>query len=358
MNPVTNQSHTWREILSQSQTWQSTLAAFSGAQDALGAFLRPSRWDEILVAGCGSTHYLAQTAAMILSQRTGTRAHALPASELWLYPAVLPSKPTMLVAVSRSGTTTETLRAVDRFRENNGGPVLVVTCYPESTLAKLGDFVLAAPDAQEVSVAQTRSFTSMLVLVQALAATLANDAGLLQRLDRLPLSLRDNEVRWQELPRRLGEDANTEQLFFLGGGPFYGLANEAMLKTKEVSLSKAEAYHPMEFRHGPMSMVDEHALVVGFVSDTGQAEDLQVLSEMQGLGARVLAFVEDVSAVSGWKPDHLVELHSGLTEWERGPLLLPFVQRMACHRAQSKGLNPDQPHNLTAVVELPSYEST
>jgi glucosamine--fructose-6-phosphate aminotransferase (isomerizing) len=125
-----------------------------------------------------------------------------------------------------------------------------------------------------------------------------------------------------------------------------------MLKTKEMSLSYAEAYYPLEFRHGPMSMVNGHTLVVGFLSDTALMEELRVLEDMHGLGARTLALVEDGSAFADWQPDHVVELRSGLDEWERGPLYLPVLQRLAHHRAVAKGLDPDRPTNLKAVVEL------
>ena len=125
-----------------------------------------------------------------------------------------------------------------------------------------------------------------------------------------------------------------------------------MLKTKGMSLSYAEAYHPLEFRYGPMSMVDEHTLVVGFLSDSGVAAEFRVLEDMQGLGGRILGLIEDASAFSGWRADHVIELRSGLDEWERGPLYLPLLQRLAYNRAIAKGLNPDRPNNLEAVVEL------
>jgi glucosamine--fructose-6-phosphate aminotransferase (isomerizing) len=73
---------------------------------------------------------------------------------------------------------------------------------------------------------------------------------------------------------------------------------------------------------------------------------------MQGLGARTLALVEDASVFTDWQADHVIELHSGLDEWERGLLYLPVLQRMAYYRAMAKGLDPDRPNNLTAVVEL------
>jgi len=351
-------SHTWREITSQPVVWRATLEAFAATQASLREFLAGRAFEGVTVIGCGSTHYLAQTAAVILNHYTGIPARAFPSSELWLFPGPhrrgtggAGSDGTLLLAVSRSGATTETLRAVERFREVNGGPVLAVTCYPESPLARQADFALVASDAQEHSVAQTRSFTSMLLLTQALSATLAqgNVEGV---LDRLPDGLEDLVDRLGDLPRQLGADLDIARIFFLGGGPLYGLANEAMLKTKEMTLSYAEAYYPLEFRHGPMSMVDEHTLVVGFLSDTGLAVELRVLEDMQGLGARTLALAEDATAFSGWQADHVVELRSGLDEWERGPLYLPVAQRMAYHRAVAKGLNPDRPNNLEAVVEL------
>jgi glucosamine--fructose-6-phosphate aminotransferase (isomerizing) len=241
---------------------------------------------------------------------------------------------------------------MERFRKAVGGPILTITCYPESPLAQQADLALATPHAQEQSIAQTRSFTSMLLLALALTAAIKQDEAMLAHLGRLPRLLDDLTGRLGDLPRLLGADLAINRIFFLGAGPLYGLANEAMLKTKEMSLSYAEAYHPLEFRHGPMSMVNERTLVVGFLSDTGQPEQMQVLKDMEKLGARTLALVEDGSAFANWRADHVVELRSGLEEWARSPLYLPLAQRMAYHRAVAKGLNPDRPNNLTAVVEL------
>ncbi len=349
---MAKESHTWQEILSQPQTWQATLDAFAVGKTALEEFAGQADVDQILVVGCGSTYYLSQTAAATLTHCSGIPARALPSSELWLFPGTVSPNPTLLLAVSRSGTTTETLRALERFREAGGGLAIAVTCYPESPLSRQADFALVTPAGQEQSIAQTRSFTSMLLLIQALAATLAGDEGMLERLNRLPDALEDLVVRLGDLPQRLGADQEIERFFFLGGGPLYGLANEAMLKAKEMSLSHAEAYHPLEFRHGPMSMANERALVVVFLSDAGLGEELRVLEEMAGLGARTLALVEDGSVFSDWRSHDVVELRSGLNEWERGPLYLPVIQRVAYHRAVVKGLNPDRPNNLKAVVEL------
>jgi glucosamine--fructose-6-phosphate aminotransferase (isomerizing) len=302
--------------------------------------------------GCGSTYYLSQAAAVTLTRRAGRLAQAYPSSELWLLNPALPAAYVLLVPISRSGATSETLFALERLQRGGAGPALAITCSPESPLARRADLALVAADAQEQSVAQTRSFTSMLLLSQCLAAVLAVDPAMLGRLGRLPSALAALVERAGDLPRRLGADLALERLFFLGGGPLYGIACEAMLKTKEMSLSWAEAYHPLEFRHGPMSMVNARTLVVGLLSDAGLEQEIEVLADMQALGARVLALVDDAALLGDWRPDFLVELGSGLDQYERMPLYLPVLQRLAYHRAVAKGLNPDRPTHLTAVVEL------
>lgn len=345
--------HTWEEIRSQPETWLTTLTAFADQRAELEGFLAKNTFDRVLTIGCGSTHYLAQSAATMISRRSGIPSTALPSSEVWLSPEAIPAGNTLLVAISRSGTTTETLRATQRFREVNGGPVLAVSCYPESALVETADYALLATAAQEQSIAQTRSFTSMAVLVQALTGVLSENDALIASLADLPAALATLTERFADTPSRLGSDLELERFYFLGGGVLYGLASEAMLKMKEMTLTHAEAYHPLEFRHGPMSMVNHQTLVIGLIAEPGAAETVRVLKDMQALGARVLALAEDRSVCRELADTaDVIELCSGLGETARIPLYLPPLQHLAYHRAVAKGFDPDHPHNLTAVVSL------
>jgi glucosamine--fructose-6-phosphate aminotransferase (isomerizing) len=283
----------------------------------------------------------------------GLSAWGFPASEIIYFSGSLPIEQANLLTISRSGSTTETLWAVEHFRKvTPSGKVLTVTTQPKSRLASSADYVLSAEAAQERSVAQTRSFTSMLLLSQCLAGILAGDDALVDRLQRLPAALDSLIDRYAPLARDLGEDDSLDRFFFLGGGANYGLACEAMLKTKEMTRSWAEAFHPLEFRHGPMSVVDNQSLVVCLVSDSEQEAELRVVRDMQKLGARILVLVEDPSRADCSNIEYVVELKSGLKDWERGALYLPFIHWMDYYRTLAKGLNPDQPSNLTAVVEL------
>jgi glucosamine--fructose-6-phosphate aminotransferase (isomerizing) len=191
----------------------------------------------------------------------------------------------------------------------------------------------------------------MLVVVQAMAALLNGheDLGALALLGENAALILNN---YSELARTLGMDQRIERFFFLGSGPLYGIACEAMLKMKEMSLSYSEAYHVLEFRHGPMSMVNDRALVVGLLSDEAYAQEAAVLREMRGRGAQILAMgVHDNRAE--WDSDvHVVNLDSVLPRWARPVTYLPVLQLMAYYRALANGQDPDRPANLTFVISL------
>lgn len=349
---MANGIYTRNEIGQQSKAWAVTLAGFSEQKMTLAESLAGTVKHAWLVTGCGSTYYVSLSAAALL-RRFGIVAWSHPASEIVYFGEMLPHGDVNLLTISRSGTTTETQWAVDRFRKSYPhGKVVSITTQPESPLAKASDLVLSADAAQEKSVAQTRSFTSMFILSQCLAGLLGGDLGLADRLEKLPPSLDRLIEHNGSLARQLGEDVSLQRFFFLGAGPNYGLACEAMLKTKEMTRSWAEAFHPLEFRHGPMSVVDDHSLVICLVSDSEQEAEVRVVRDMKKLGARILALTEDVSRTDWNGIDYVVELQSGLNEWERGALYLPFIHWMDYYRTLAKGLDPDLPTNLTAVVEL------
>ena len=295
------------------------------------------------MTGCGSTYYRALAAAALLQDLTGVRARALPASEIWLYPgsAYRGGAKTLLLAVSRSGTTTETVRAVEGFRARGNGAVITLTCYPESTLAGLGDLNLVLTAGQEKSVAQTRAFSTPYL------ATVFRAHGWAQKsptaLHELPDACAYLLGNYSPLARSLGGDLALDRFYFLGSGPCYGLACEVSLEMKEITLSHSEPCHIMELRHRPHSMVTDTTLVVGLVSERNGSSEQMVLREMKARGARVLSLGETDADVS---------LASDVSEPLRDVLCLPVLQLLAFRRSLAKGLEPDSPHNLEAVVML------
>ena len=342
---------TYGEIIDQPQAWQATLDEIQSKASQLQELIRAHKITDVLFTGCGSPYYLALMAAAMCRSLTGLRSEAHPSSSVWLFPEMTVHKGgnTLIIAISRSGETTEILKAVEQAHAITGGNSIAVTCYPESTLVGATTFSMIAQNAQEIGLAQTRSFTSMLIATQAIIFALA-DRPLSSRFLELPALGRALIDRYRYLAQQIGQDTSLNQFFFLGSEPYYGLACEAMLKMKEMTLSTAEPYHFMEFRHGPMAMINSGTLIVGLISEAALSHEIAVLSEMRERGARVLAITPiplDASVA-----DYQVVLPDGLTDMERAPLYLPALHVLDYCRTLLKGLNPDKPHSLNAVVNL------
>lgn len=337
--------HTLHEIQTQPGAWQEALAVVTQQAEALQRLWAAANYEQLIFTGCGSTYYLSLAGAALAQELTGRAARAVPGGELVMYPAnayVVQSR-TLLVAVSRSGETSETLQAVKQFRQNQPGAVITITNYPDRPLAKQGDVNLIIPAGQEQSIAQTRSFASMYVAVTGLAALLAHRQDLLQAMQRLPELGQRLIARYAGLAQAQGGNLELDRFYFLGSGPRYGLACEANLKMKEMSLTHSEPFHFLEFRHGPISMAGPGALVIGLLSEAKRGYEAAVLQDVQRLGGQILTLGES---------DTDITFESGVPEMVRNVLYLPVPQLLACRRALAKGLNPDRPNNLEAVVKL------
>jgi glucosamine--fructose-6-phosphate aminotransferase (isomerizing) len=329
---------TYDEIKAQTSAWAQALDLASSLP-----LPKAENCDQVIFTGCGSTYYLSVAIAALYQELTGRPARAVPGGELWLNPQVfLTDQRALLVAISRSGTTTETVRAVERFLADKQGEVVVVSNY-EERLSRLGGVALIIEQGQEQSVAQTRSFASMYVAAAAFCARMAGRDDLLSSMSLLPNVGERIISKYESFARELGKDLDFDRFYFLGSGIRYGLACELNLKMKEMTLTHSEPFHFLEFRHGPMSMVNEHTVVVGLLSDANRPYETKVLSEMRVLGAKVVALGES---------DAEVAFESGIPESARGVLYLPVLQLMAFYRSLTKGLNPDRPKNLAAVVKL------
>lgn len=337
--------HTRNEIFSQPEAWAATLDTFRSYADELRALWQKGQYDSVVFTGCGSPYYLALTVASLFQEFVGKTARGIPASEIWLnqQAALPPAGRTLLITLSRSAETTETIRAVETFRAAGRGDVLTISCYPDRPLATIGDVNLIFPAGQEESMAQTRAFTTLFLAATALVALWANRDDLLEQLQQLPDVCRRILETYSPLMHTLGTDNAINRFYFLGSGARYGLACELSLKMKEMSISHSEPFHVLEFRHGPRAMATDGALIVGLLSETNQAYEQAVLEDMRAQGTRILAIGEHETDVA---------FDSGVYEAVSNLLYLPVGQMLAFERALHNGSNPDQPANLAAVVML------
>lgn len=299
---------TEREIDSQPSCWQQA----ARLAPARGRCL-PRSGERTAVVGCGTSWFVAQCYAALREAAGHGETDAFAASEFphgRTYDRVL--------AITRSGTTTEVLTLLRRLR-GSGARLSVVTADPSSPVPAVADEAVVLDFADERSVVQTRFATSALALLR---AHLGED---------LAPAVRDAE-------RALAgsapaEAAAAEQFTFLGTGWTVGLALEAALKMREAAGMWTEAYPAMEYRHGPVSVT-----APGRVAWVFGALPPGLAEEVRTVGGTLVAG-SDPAAARGEALDPMADLIR--------------VQRLAVVLAHARGLNPDQPRNLTRSVVLP-----
>ncbi len=284
-----------QELRSQPEVWRAAAALAATVPAQL-----PSTGERVVVAGCGTSRYMAQAAARWREEAGEGETDAFAASE---FP--INRHYDLCVAISRSGTTTEVIELLERLP----GRSLLLTADPGQPASSLASSTIGLPFADEESVVQTRFATACMALWR---AHLGHDIEDLASRGRSALST--------PLPAAL---ESFQQYVFLGRGAAAEVASEAALKLREAAGCWTEAYPAMEFRHGPISSVGTHTLVWSL----GQLDE--------GLQA-------DVAATGA-----VVEqsLHDPMVELVR-------VQRAAVELAESKGLDPDRPRHLSRSVIL------
>lgn len=341
--------YTSEEILSQTVAWAEACEVVRRERDAIELFVQLGADRQFFFTGCGSTYYLSLAAAAHLRSIAHRRAQGVPASELWLDREAYLHQEDILVAISRSGATSETLRAVDAYHLATRRSPITIGCYAGSSLTQRGEVNLVISRGGEESVAQTRSFASMFVAAVGLNTRLAKREDLFAALVATPHVGGRLLDSIQALGQIWGRRLEFDRTYFLGSGTRYGLACEASLKMKEMSLSHSEPFHFLEFRHGPKSMITETTLVVGLVSARHESQEMSVLNEVASLGARTIILGERVEKIG---EGAAISFESELPEQVRDVLYLPFLQILAFERAIAKGLDPDKPRHLDAVVDL------
>jgi glutamine---fructose-6-phosphate transaminase (isomerizing) len=346
-------AHSLAEILSQPDCWNACITRLGEGrvlEKVHDRFDGAAAW---LFVGCGSSYYVALCAAATMTAWSGMRARAVPASEVLLYPDLVLAAPGAYVPVliSRSGQTSEVLKAAELFRARSI-PTLAISCVDGQALENLASFTIILPDADEKSTVMTRSFTSMLLALQSLAAMLGGKSA-----DRDAWGKNSDLTRrmLQTLPDQIRDFVGRHQFtdyVCLGQGPFYGLACEYALKVTEMSESYAQAFHTLEFRHGPKSIVGPETFLIFLLSEKGYAAECEVLGEMKSLGGTTMVVTNRANERVVAAADILFEVSGDVPEFvQLAPSLVPG-QLLGLYTGLKKGLDPDSPRNLSRAVIL------
>ncbi len=317
------------------------------------------RADRVEFVACGTAAYASQVGAHLVEQWVGIPARVTVGSEFRYAPPPLDGR-TLVVAVSQSGETADTLAATRLARER-GCPIVAVTNTVGSALTREADAVCFLQAGPEVAVAATKTFVAQVTVLVMIAAVVARTRGRLEpererELAAAARALPSQARRVLELDSRVREAArryvNSRGFMFIGRGASYPAALEGALKLKEVSYTHAEGYAAGELKHGPISLLDVEVPLVAVATRSSVHEKL-VSNVMEGRArdARVIVVAtegddeirrcaDDVFAV----PDTLEAL---------SPILAVIpLQLFAYHMAVARGTDVDQPRNLAKSVTV------
>jgi glucosamine--fructose-6-phosphate aminotransferase (isomerizing) len=346
-------SNTLPEILGQSKVWSKCLGDLASADlQRLVEGYDPGVTEWVFV-GCGTSYYLAQAAAATVTELFKARSRAVPASEILLNPKqVFPygAADCFPVLISRSGHTSEVLKVAENLNQQKV-PFLAVTCDGRE-LEHMTPRVLKM-DAHEKSVVMTTSFTSMLLGLQYLAATVAGDKKFIADLESLPGHLdRLVKIYAPLVEDFIDKNISLDDFAFLGQGGLYAIACEMALKVMETSSSYAQYFHTLEFRHGPKSIAGPKTLIGGLISESSYDVEMPVLAEMKELGSPIMAITNKATASLREAADLLIELNLPVAEMARLIVYVVWGQMFGCYRSLAMGMDPDNPRFLSRVVTI------
>ncbi|KAF0165770.1 MAG: glucosamine--fructose-6-phosphate aminotransferase (isomerizing) [Rhodocyclaceae bacterium] len=355
-----------KEIFEQPQALAATLEMIGGAQTLspnLFGVAAPEMLKgvgSVLILACGTSYHAGLVARYWIEQLAGIACSVEIASE-YRYRVSVPNPEQLVVAISQSGETADTLASVKHAKALGMSKTLALCNVPESAIVRECALRFLTRAGPEIGVASTKAFTTQLAALFLLAVTLAKQTGRLtpeqegahlKALRHLPVAVQKVLALEPEIKVWATRFADKQHALFLGRGHHYPIALEGALKLKEISYIHAEGYPAGELKHGPLALVDKDMPVISIAPNDALLEKLKSnLKEVAARGGELYVFADADSAVDQEEGVHVLRLpeHYGLLS----PVLhvIP-LQLLSYHAALVKGTDVDKPRNLAKSVTV------
>jgi glutamine---fructose-6-phosphate transaminase (isomerizing) len=341
------------DTIPQAETFDASLFG-EGAQKVFAGI------DSLLILACGTSYYSGLTAKYWLESIAKIPTQVEIASE-YRYRESVPNPKALVVVISQSGETADTLAALKHAESLGHQHTLAVCNVGTSAMVRQTEFSFLTHAGREIGVASTKAFTTQLVALFVLAVTLgklrghvsaAQEADYIRQLRHLPaalnsvLALEPQIIAWSE------EFSRKENALFLGRGLHYPIALEGALKLKEISYIHAEAYPAGELKHGPLALVTEAMPVVTVAPNDALLEKLKSnIQEVRARGGQLYVFADSDTRIVNDEGLHVIRMpeHYGLLS----PILhVVPLQLLAYHTACARGTDVDKPRNLAKSVTV------
>jgi len=352
-----------KEIFEQPRVVGDTLEGVTGIMPELfgdGAYKVFKEIDRVLILACGTSYYAGSTAKYWIESIAKVPVSVEIASE-YRYRDSVPNPKTLVVTISQSGETADTIAALKHARSLGMEHTLTICNVATSAMVRECKLAYITRAGVEVGVASTKAFTTQLAALFLLTLSLAQVNGLLteeqeathlKAMRHLPsaiaavLALEPQIIAWAE------EFARKENALFLGRGMHYPIALEGALKLKEISYIHAEAYPAGELKHGPLALVTDEMPVVTIAPNDALLEKLKSnMQEVRARGGQLYVFADVDSRITSGDGLHVIRLpeHYG----QLSPILhVVALQLLAYHTALARGTDVDKPRNLAKSVTV------
>ena len=352
-----------KEIFEQPRAIADTLDGVTGIMPELfgdAAFGVFKKIDSVLILACGTSYYSGLTAKYWIEDIAGIPVNVEIASE-YRYRISVPQPNALVVTISQSGETADTLAALKHARSQGMLHTLTICNVDTSAMVRECALAYITRAGVEVGVASTKAFSTQLAALFLLTLSLAQikgrlteqqEADYLKQMRHLPvaisavLALEPQIIAWAE------EFARKENALFLGRGLHYPIALEGALKLKEISYIHAEAYPAGELKHGPLALVTDQMPVVTIAPNDTLIEKLKSnMQEVRARGGQLFVFADADSRITSSEGVHVIRLpeHYG----KLSPILhVVPLQLLAYHTALARGTDVDKPRNLAKSVTV------
>ena len=353
-----------KEIYEQPEAVSNTIDGRIGGEDVLdnifglGSSELFSKVERIQIVACGTSLHAGRVAANWFSSIAELPCQIDYASE-YRYRNPHVDDNALVITISQSGETADTLAALNYAKEKNYLASLTICNVPTSSLARESDFSFFTNAGPEIGVASTKAFTTQLAGLMLLALSLAKSRDLnpilrgriVKALRLLPETIAESLLSKEQMIEIAPNIANKDNALFLGRGIFYPIAKEGALKLKEISYIHAEAYPAGELKHGPLALIDENMPVIALAPESEIAEKLiSNLEEVKARGGTLYVFA-DPSVNMDVKAGKLV--HMPKCDFFMTPIVYNIpLQILSYEVALLRGTDIDQPRNLAKSVTV------
>jgi glucosamine--fructose-6-phosphate aminotransferase (isomerizing) len=354
-----------KEIFEQPSAIAETLEGRLGKDTVLDSCFGPKAIEifdkikSIQIIACGTSYHAGLITKYGIESVTGLPCNVEVASE-FRYRKVVVQPDTLLITISQSGETADTLAALRKAKEIGFEHSLAICNVPESSLVRESELSLMTRAGPEIGVASTKAFTTQLVALLLLITVLARrfgfsaerEANVVNQLRHLP-GIIDDVLKLDDEIKEMAKDfADKDHALFLGRGMHYPVALEGALKLKEISYIHAEGYPAGELKHGPIALVDKNIPIVAVAPNDKLIDKLKSnLQEVKARGGRLYVFADkgtNLKSEEGIKVIEVAHLDNAIS-----PIIFSVpLQMLSYHVAVLKGTDVDQPRNLAKSVTV------